>query len=140
MCIRDRSHPAVFAISQDALGFMWLGTVTNLDRFDGNEVRSFSPVAEAHGAACTAPKLSTFVDRDDRVWIGTLAHGACMVDTHTGAWRTYLTGDDPDPRLRALSVRDFVQDTAGAIWMATSAGLAYLAPGSDAPHLSLIHI
>lgn len=127
------SHPAVFAISQDALGFMWLGTVTNLDRFDGNELRSFSPAGTAQGASCTAPKLSAYVDRNDRVWIGTLAHGACQYDTRTGVWRTYLTGGGSDQRLNALSVRDFVQDAEGAIWMATNAGLAYLAPGSDTP-------
>lgn len=129
------SHPAVFGIGQDRFGFLWLGTVANLDRFDGYTLRTFSPADAAVSASCSGPRLSVFVDRADRVWSGTLAHGACMYDTRTGAWRTYLVDDGADPALGAVSVRDFLQDAAGGLWMATSAGLAFLEAGGDAPRL-----
>lgn len=129
------SHPAIFAIGQDAFGFMWLGTVATLDRFDGFEVRGFHPAATEDSLTCSGPKLSVYVDRQDRVWSGALGQGACMYDTHTGVWRAYFTNDGVDPRLSALSVRDFLQDAAGGLWMATSAGLAYLETGSDSPRV-----
>ncbi|WP_369015121.1 two-component regulator propeller domain-containing protein, partial [Klebsiella pneumoniae] len=37
------SNNTVWAVLQDKSGFIWIGTVDGLDRYDGNEIRHFAP-------------------------------------------------------------------------------------------------
>lgn len=129
------SHPAVYGIGQDAFGFMWLGTLEGVDRFDGVDMRSFRPDPQVSGVVCGGPKVSVYVDRADRVWIGTIGRGACMYDTRSGAWRTYFGSTSAPEGTAAVTVRDFLQGEDGTIWMATSEGLAGLAPDGATPTL-----
>ncbi len=112
---------------------MWLGTLEGLDRFDGREMRKFQPDPISSQITCAGPLLSAYVDRDDNVWAGSNAHGACVYNIRTGVWRAYFMDVGAAQGVGALSVRDFYQDDAGTLWAAISAGLAYLEPGSETP-------
>ena len=42
--VRDGlSNNSVFSILQDHLGFLWFGTFSGLNRYDGREIRTYRP-------------------------------------------------------------------------------------------------
>ncbi len=103
------SHPAVFEICEDSSGFMWFGSFSGLNRYDGNEIKSVkSPSIHA---------LCTGTNGD--VWIGSAA-GAQWLSCLSAARDTMI-----DYQLPAFGagVRALVNDSDGSLWVGTDAGL-----------------
>ena len=91
------SSSSVYAITQDAEGYLWVGTRGGLYRFDG--IR-FEPFNEGLPALRVT---SLTVDGGGRLWIGTAA-GLCVEGS------TALSG---------RHVRALCTDRSGAVWAAT---------------------
>lgn len=88
---------SVYAITQDADGFLWVGTRGGLYRFDGIRFEAFNDGLPALRVT------SLTVDGGGRLWIGTVA-GLCVEGS------TALSG---------RHVRALCTDRSGAVWAAT---------------------
>lgn len=88
---------SVYAITQDADGFLWVGTRGGLYRFDGIRFEAFNDGLPALRVT------SLTVDGGGRLWIGTAA-GLCVEGS------TALSG---------RHVRALCTDRSGAVWAAT---------------------
>ena len=100
----------VRAITQTRDGYLWLGTQTELVRFDG--VR-FS-VIDGRGGP-----LALLGDREGGLWYSPFGRGVTrMADGRATTWtsRDGLPGD---------RIYQIFQDRDGAVWLATSGGLAH---------------
>ena len=105
-------HNTVMAITQTRDGYLWLGTINGLARFDGVQFRRFS-------LADGLPSLSVRVlleDRSGALWIGTdnglgRYHENCFT---RWTMREGLAGD---------YVSGLAEDRDGVIWIATRTGL-----------------
>lgn len=105
-------HISLTTLSQDAAGFLWVGTEGGAYRFDGTGFRLWSlpeglPSAwvRAFGAA-----------PDGRLWIGTRG-GLCFLQD--GKVQT-LGPDDP---LAAAQIHQILLDAQGQVWVAAESGL-----------------
>jgi diguanylate cyclase (GGDEF)-like protein len=156
-------HDNVTAIVQGRDGYLWVGTVDGLARFDGVRSRLFDKsntpairdnwirgLAEdgsgrlwiatlGGGLVCRlrgdfvhiGPErgLDTeaihvlFVDRDDRLWVGSNGRGVYRFD---GERFVRPPGTEA---LAGWSVRGVAQDPGGTIWLGTDHGLFALADG-----------
>jgi PAS domain S-box-containing protein len=109
------------AITQDSLGFMWLGTPQGLNRYDGYEVSTFyvnrSGQSISHNSIWSL--LSTV---DDRLWIGTDV-GLDVLDLKSMVFTRVDIGS-------MHQVFDIMEDTGGDIWIATSDGIYTIDPES----------
>lgn len=106
----------VWALAQDAAGYLWLGTDMGLIRFDGARFArwvSFGPTQLPN-----APVRALRVTRDGSLWVGFGAlNGASRV--HAGRVVNYTESEGMPPS----DVTALVEDPTGAIWAAGSAGL-----------------
>lgn len=107
---------SVYAVAQDRAGFIWIGTIGGLLRYDGHQVRRIAPET-----------IHNFVDviRADR-------DGSVIVREPYGVWRvagevaTAVAGPDGQPLGR---VRDFLVASDGSFWVVTGGAVWRRAPG-----------
>ena len=112
----DGLTAGVYALAQDAAGFLWLGTETGLSRFDGvtfSTWRSFGPTQLPN-----VPIRALWAGRDGSLWIGFgFARGVSRV--HAGKVTNYSERNALPP----IDVSALVEDRTGAMWAGTSQGL-----------------
>lgn len=85
---------SVYAITQDADGFLWVGTRNGLCRFDGICFQSWKDPGQVNALA---------IDREDRLWVGTADGLSVMADDG------FIQG--PEGNIRAL-----LADSEGFVW------------------------
>src|SRR4029079_6126504 len=71
-------HPAVYAVAQDAAGFIWVGTPGGLARYDGYRFRQFAPAGQA-----------LLADPSCTLCIGTASTGLMSIYTATERIRAF---------------------------------------------------
>lgn len=102
------------AIVQSEDGYIFIGSYSGLTFYDGVSFTRFSAQTGITSV------VSLFIDKDDRLWIGTNDSGLVLF---TGGEYTFY---GRDAGLSSLSVRSITQDDSGRIIFATTEGLAYI--------------
>jgi len=113
----------VFAIAQDARGFLWLGGPTGLVRFDGAEFRRW-PIEESDDELPPGPVHTLVGATDGSLWVG-LAGGAGIARIRDGRVTRFAREDGAPAAAGAL-----LQDRRGAIWATSRDGLFRYAEGT----------
>lgn len=103
----------VTAIQQTRDGYLWVGTLNGLARFDGIRFQVFG-----EGSALPGPRvLSLLAARDGALWIG--MEGAGLVRFQDGEFRPFTRRDG----LLSDTVTALAEDELGQVWIGTPAGL-----------------
>lgn len=118
----------VISLLEDSRGKLWVGTFTGLDIFD-RETQTFSHTAydddrpeSIHGRHIR----SLYEDSRGKIWVGTQSQGVNIYDPETETF-DHLDVTDGLP---SSNISSIVEDDSGAIWLATTNGLARLNPKS----------
>ncbi|MFV3075578.1 diguanylate cyclase [Niveispirillum fermenti] len=114
------SNNTVMALAQDETGFIWIGTLGGLNRFDGYSLRTFD-----HDPADPGTLPNGFVRAlqpapGGGMWLGTHTAGVAFYDPRTDRFTTLGAGPDG---LGHVQVYGLASDGAGGVWVATIAGL-----------------
>jgi len=104
-------HDAVQALGQTRDGYLWIGTVEGLARFDGVGFTVFGRASEQ--ALASGDIQALFESRDGSLWIGT--YGGGLVRYRDGSFRAY----GPKDGLTGLSVTALAEDAEGQLWVGT---------------------
>jgi ligand-binding sensor domain-containing protein len=113
----DRSGvPAdIRALAQTSDGYLWVGSLRGLYRFDGVQFQKFEPES---GARLPSQEVrSLFAASDGRLWVGYRTGGASVLAA--GKLTNYNSTDG----FPEVQVRGFAQDPQGRIWAASLGGL-----------------
>jgi signal transduction histidine kinase/ligand-binding sensor domain-containing protein len=114
-----RKTPGVFAITQDRVGYIWLGFLDGIARFDGARFVRWEdlnlPALPEH--VITALTVS----RDDSLWIGFGNLGG-VARLRDGILQSYPLGSG----VLEGAVRQIVEDSDGTIWASGYGGIARL--------------
>jgi ligand-binding sensor domain-containing protein/two-component sensor histidine kinase len=110
---------AVTSIKQTADGYLWIGTLNGLARFDGVRFKIFG---EGSGLP-NGRVLCLLAARDDTLWIGT--DGGGLASYRDGTFRVLTTKDG----LSSDTVLALAEDAAGRIRVGTAEGLSTWANG-----------
>jgi len=111
------SYNKVQCILEDKQGFIWFGTVSGLNRYDGYTFKIFENIP---GDSSTLPGndiVSLYQDHESLIWIGTSISSFSSYNPHTGKLKNYYL-----PKLN-VAVHDFKEDENGILWLATGSGL-----------------
>ncbi|MBO9595246.1 MAG: hypothetical protein J7599_20240 [Niabella sp.] len=121
------SNRSVLAVSQDAMGFIWAGTMDGLNRYDGKTIRIYRSFYESNPINPSI-KITSLVSGNGYLWIG----------TNNGLY-AHLPGTDsfrlvPTARVTAQAgniIKAIFPLNPDNILVAGSAGLNIITPGRN---------
>ncbi|HVY74013.1 MAG TPA: two-component regulator propeller domain-containing protein, partial [Puia sp.] len=103
------SSNTITCTTQDAKGFMWFGTRSGLNRFDGASFKVFRHDSKDSASIGSNSILSLYADADQRLWVGTYK-GLYIYDPQYENFS--LVKSIPEGE-----VRDIRGDNGGYIWI-----------------------
>ena len=118
---KDGAPGSVYALAQTRDGFLWLGTMQGLYRFDGVSFERYEPQSGPPFQSYFITSLLALPDGD--LWIGFHEKGVSRL--RDGRNTNYTNADG----LPSGGVVRLVQDREGAIWAGTNGGLARFEDG-----------
>src|ERR1041384_7376407 len=105
---------AVIAVTQARDGYLWLGTVNGLARFDGIRFTLFN-VYNTPGLG-SSPIVFLFADSHDNLWVGTESAGTVLI--RDGQVKSLNIGN----RSREGRLVAACEDAGGVVWLCTGNG------------------
>ena len=103
----------VNCLSYDSKGFIWIGSISGLTRFDGAHFRTFPMPIGGQGSFIYSPRAMAF-DHNDKLWIGT-KRGLYSFDTTTETFQRFDSKNLTD----STYVRFVGVDAEGKVWVQT---------------------
>ncbi|WP_162250821.1 ligand-binding sensor domain-containing diguanylate cyclase [Pelomonas sp. Root1217] len=116
------------AMAEDGQGFLWVGTLGGLARWDGYRFKVYKADAQRPGALPDNYVQSLHGDAKGRLWVGTSAAGLLRHDPAADQFVAIPVGGPQG--LSHVSVRQIADDGGGGLWVVTDGGLDHLDPDS----------
>lgn len=108
---------SVRRVLQDSEGYIWLGTLDGVCRYDGYQVRTFRSDMHNPSLLTNNDIQSLAEDKQNRIWIGT-KQGINLLDRNT----LKITPFEESP-VQGDNINALACDDKGDMWIATSRGL-----------------
>jgi ligand-binding sensor domain-containing protein/signal transduction histidine kinase/DNA-binding response OmpR family regulator len=109
------SHNSVYSICEDDNGFIWIGTRSGLNRFDGYSFKIYDNQSGLRNAYIN----TVFKDSKGRIWIGTQEGGLSLYNSATDSFKTFIF-DSPNPGISEEdNIQAIAEDSKGNIWAGT---------------------
>ncbi len=142
--VLDLGSELTSAILQDSNGFLWIGTVNGLVRYDGYDVKWYKPGPGSLSGGMVSIIVQDAID-PAVLWVGT-SESLERFDTRTETFRAFLAKpNDPDslPDQEVISIDNDISNP-NILWIVTGGGLSRLntrketfihyLPDPDDPH------
>jgi diguanylate cyclase (GGDEF)-like protein/PAS domain S-box-containing protein len=123
----------VTAILQDRTGFIWVGTSSGLQRYDGYHFTIYEHT-DTTDSAPEGPVSALAQDPDGNIWIGTHGTGLTRLEPSTGAFRSMNVAA---AAAAAVNVDALLTDPRHGIWVGSDAGIALLDTTTGRPKRQL---
>jgi PAS domain S-box-containing protein len=123
------SPGGVTAITQDHLGFIWIGTQEGLNHFDGYRIESYYHDKTNRRSLSNDNVLSLLSDSVDRLWVGTDA-GLNRFNFDTKSFE-YVDLGQESPVGQKNAVFALHEDREGNIWVGNGFGLTKILPNGE---------
>lgn len=105
---------SVWSIEQDVRGLLWIATDDGLQRYDGNQFKTYrSIIGQTKKGLASNSIRYLFSDRQKHLWIGT-PNGLSRLNVFTDSLKSFL----PATRIRKIAPYDSTR-----LWLATNKGL-----------------
>jgi len=116
------SHGTVFSIVQDETGFMWFGTPSGLNKYDGYNFRIFRHNPEDPNSVSNDNAGNLYLDSSGNIWIGTWGGGLNKLDPLNEQFTRYTHNPNDPHSLSSDRVQTVFEDSAGTLWVGTAGG------------------
>ena len=117
-------NDVVYSLAQDRQGFVWIGTVSGLARWDGHRAQVHRPDSNRPGSLPDGWIQALVTDPQGRLWVGTSGGGAARWDPVQRRFDSVgRASGDGDTGLSHANVHALLPDGAGGLWAGTDAGL-----------------
>jgi signal transduction histidine kinase/ligand-binding sensor domain-containing protein/CheY-like chemotaxis protein len=114
------SNQTVRCIIQDHEGFMWFGTNSGLNRFDGNKMVKFYNRTNGFRGS-----IIHCMHEDSRrnLWIGTFGNGLNLYNRNTNTFTNYVNDPNDESSISSNEIWYIYEDSKGNLWVAGQGGL-----------------
>ncbi len=120
------SHNSVRYISQDNNGFMWFGTFSGLNRFDGYQFKSYLSSFPGENRILNDDITALEYDEENNnLWIGT-RKGLTLLKSDTGVFKTFLKEKNNPNSLQDEEIRSLHIDKFKRVWVGTRTKGVYI--------------
>lgn len=118
------SSNCVLAITQDAVGFLWIGTQNGLNRYDGGAFRVFRNERIDTSTLRDNRVYDLLTDRHGTLWVATLGGGLHRYESSQERFRCYRADPGTPGALNSDLLFRLYEDRDGMIWIGSrGAGL-----------------
>lgn len=115
------AKPDVLDVNQDSQGHVWLATWENgLQKIDMNTGIASRPEILTPEVVGTVRHV--FVDRNDKIWIGSNENGLIYFDPVNNTSKSYKYNSNDEFSLSNNKIIQIIDDPAGNLWIATRGG------------------
>jgi len=120
------SHNSVRYISQDNNGFMWFGTFSGLNRFDGYQFKSYLSSSSGENKILNDDITALEYDKaSNNLWIGT-RKGLTLFKSDIGVFKFFLNEKDNPNSLQDEEIRSLHVDKFKRVWVGTKTKGVYI--------------
>ncbi len=116
-------------VTQDVMGYMWIGTDNGLVRYDGHRMTVFQHNPDNPHSIAENVVHTIYQSRDSLLWIG-LEKGFSVFNPFDGLFTNYHDRQGHHALFPAAGVSRFWEDHDASMWIATNNGLHHLQKGS----------
>ncbi|MGL1889857.1 MAG: hypothetical protein OCD76_25310, partial [Reichenbachiella sp.] len=112
------SQSSVTTITEDAKGFIWVGTRNGLNKYDGYDFTIYQHSPDQKGSITDNSIKTLMIDNQDRLWVGTGAGGLLMYDEKADNFIPF----DQLSGIESQYLKDIAhvfQDSKGVFWIST---------------------
>ncbi|MDQ2075139.1 two-component regulator propeller domain-containing protein [Marinimicrobium sp. ABcell2] len=109
------------AITQDSRGFMWIGGLSGLARFDGKTTKIYRNDANNPKSVSNNYVRDLLVDSQGRLWVATRG-GLNLYDPVSDTFTRYQHDPNNPHSLSHNAVTSLAEDKEGGLWIATLGG------------------
>jgi signal transduction histidine kinase/ligand-binding sensor domain-containing protein/DNA-binding response OmpR family regulator len=115
------SQSSVFAIQQDTLGFIWIGTQDGLNRYDSKGFKVYRPIKNIKNSLQSYYIRSLFTDHKGQLWVGG-NQGISVYNYDTDSFTNYKL-----PRsIGEWYISSITEDSTHKIWAASITGEVFV--------------
>ncbi len=116
------SGNSVYCMLQDSEGYMWFGTFSGLNRYDGRNTTVFRPQIGNPQSISGSVIYSLHEDSRGRIWVGTNGGGLSLFNRENLTFTSFR--NDPDDKLSLPGDQIFAleEDGKGRLWIGTAGG------------------
>ncbi len=120
------SHNSVRHIVQDKKGFLWFGTFSGLNRFDGYQFKSYLSSSPGENKLYNDDITALELDKtSNNLWIGT-RKGLTLYKIDTHNFTTFLPGKNNPNSLPEEEIRSVYVDKFKRVWVGTKTKGVYM--------------
>ncbi|MFH1198368.1 MAG: two-component regulator propeller domain-containing protein [bacterium] len=116
------SQNSVTSICQDSAGFLWFGTYTGLNRYDGYSFKIFQNDKQNKGSISDDFIRTLCVDKSGELWIGTMGGGINRYDRDKDEFVVYQHKTGIEGSLSSNMINSIIVDRNGSLWIGTQEG------------------
>jgi streptogramin lyase len=109
-------------ILKDRRGFMWFGTESGLNRYDGFTFRVYKQIPFDETSISNNDILTLCEDSTGMIWVGTSTAGLNMFDPRTERFSRYQNRPDDPGSISSNTVLGVFCDRRNELWIVTAAG------------------
>ncbi|MDD5466117.1 MAG: two-component regulator propeller domain-containing protein [Candidatus Omnitrophica bacterium] len=119
------SQNSVLSIARDRFGFLWFGTESGLNKFDGYHFTIYIPIEGDDTSISNSWINALLTDSKGRLWIGT-ENGLNRYAFSSDEFIRYFHNPDDPNSLSSSRIFALYEDRAGNLWVGTDQGLNLL--------------
>jgi len=127
------SNNIVNTVYQDKNGFMWFGTFSGLNKFDGYKFTTYKTNIDDKYAIGSNYIVDILEDSDSIFWIATADSGIYILNRASGLFTPFLKNTINN------KIRDIFEDSKNTIWIATAGGGLYQYNKNDSSIINFIN-
>ena len=112
---------SVSAITQDNEGFIWIGTVDGLKKFDGYTTTIFHHKIDDSTSLVDDEIITLCVDNNDNIWVGTV-NGLSIYNKKENSFSSFNNTKEVDSSICGNVITGLTKDDHGNIWISSYDG------------------
>lgn len=116
------SSPSVLSITQDQKGFLWVGTMDGLNRYDGKSVKIYRSFYKDNAIGSRIKINSIVAGEKNELWIGT-NNGLYLYNSLSDSFVFFEHSSSDKRSISSNTINSLNKDNSGDIWVSTAGGL-----------------
>ncbi len=116
------SNNRINCIVKEKNGFVWIGIVNGLNRYDGAKIKTYN---KQNSALSSNDISNLLIDRKGKIWICTFGGGLNVYNPSNDKFVTYKNNPNDNKSIPSNELNTVFEDSNGLIWLGTKNGISF---------------